>query len=172
MGVVEEIVGSLPEEVVTENPRVLLHLARLAETAHLMDRRGEVLSRAFRDAVSIDDAVLWRELEAERARDLMWDERTRLEARSCAEAVLQAAGSEEAVARARALDVLGRLGGWFSSAGPNPEAERPNACAFPRWAASWPQLPTPYGRPPSTGSYCGSLSPNADRNPTSRTAVR
>lgn len=125
LAVVREIVASLDQEAVAAHPRVLLHLARLTETAHLMDDRAQALEQAWGHASTAGspDQLLLRELETERARDLMWDERTRAEARSRAERVLAQAGPEEAVTRARSLDILGRLGTWFSANGPQPEAE-------------------------------------------------
>src|SRR5579875_2128563 len=120
LGVVHDLVDSLPGEVVQAHPRVLLHLARLAEVAQQRAVRAQALSRA---RTVIADERLRREFEAERARDLMWDERTRAQARTTAEGVLAAADASEEVARARALDVLGRLASWFSPSGPQPEAE-------------------------------------------------
>ena len=86
--------------------------------------RAEALRRALASVGSGEEEPELRcELEAERARDLMWDERTRVEARELASAVLARASPAEVVARARALDVLGRLASWFSATGPQPEAE-------------------------------------------------
>jgi ATP/maltotriose-dependent transcriptional regulator MalT/DNA-binding SARP family transcriptional activator len=123
--VVREIVESLSDEAVSAHPRVLLHFARLAETSHLMESRADALRRAWEKADSGEHSDPWllRELEAERARDLMWDERDRIEARARAERVLADSGPDETLARARSLDVLGRLGTWFSVDGPKPEAE-------------------------------------------------
>jgi DNA-binding SARP family transcriptional activator len=124
-----DIVESLPEPSVRTHPRVLLHLSRAAEAAHRADVRSAALERAFRlveGAVGEHpgaDTSLLRELQAEQARDLMWDERRRLEARRLATEVIERAGGDEHVARARALDVLGRLSSWFSAEGPQPAAE-------------------------------------------------
>jgi len=126
--VMRDIIESLPGSSVRACPRVLLHLSRAAEAAHKADVRAAALERAFvllesgpgRDP---PDAALIRELRAEKARDLMWDERTRAEARRLAGEVIEAAHESELVARARALDVLGRLSSWFSDEGPRPEAE-------------------------------------------------
>jgi DNA-binding SARP family transcriptional activator/ATP/maltotriose-dependent transcriptional regulator MalT len=125
LAVVGEIVESLAPDAVAAQPRALLHFARLSETAHLMESRAGALQRAWdhAGAATVPDPRLLRELEAERARDLMWDERCRGEARERAEQVLARAAPDETVARARSLDVLGRLGTWFSAAGPQPEAE-------------------------------------------------
>jgi ATP/maltotriose-dependent transcriptional regulator MalT/DNA-binding SARP family transcriptional activator len=121
-----DFVDELPAAAVEAHPRVLLHLARVAETAHRADLRTAALERAS-DAVTKQgedgDGVLWREVDAERARDLVWDERTRGEAKALATSVIAGAGEEETTARARALDVLGRLVSWFSAEGPQPEAE-------------------------------------------------
>jgi DNA-binding SARP family transcriptional activator/ATP/maltotriose-dependent transcriptional regulator MalT len=117
--VVRDVVESLPAAAVRGHPRVLLHLARVAEIAHRADVRSDALARARAAA----RGALARELDAELARDLMWDERTRGQARKLAEAVIATAGPEELIARARALDVLGRLGTWFQSGDPAPKAE-------------------------------------------------
>lgn len=129
-GAVREIVELLSEPALAAYPRALLHLARLAETAHRAQLRAEVLRRARRmigegaaQAGGAADAALIRELDAEHARDLMWDERTRDEAAALAQAVVDRAAAGELIARARALDVLGRLRSWFSEVGPQPEAE-------------------------------------------------
>ena len=120
-----DVVEELPENTIRTNLRVLLHLARVAETAHRADLRSAALERAVRVLEDADepDRVLWREIDAERARDLVWDERTRLEAKEVATSVINTAAEDETCARARALDVLGRLASWFSADGPRPEAE-------------------------------------------------
>jgi len=121
-----DVAAELPLASVQNHPRVLLHLARLAETAHRADVRTEALARAERmiDAeAGRADQVFRREVDAERARDLMWDERTRDGARALAASVVASAGADEAAARARALDVLGRLASWFSADGIHAEAE-------------------------------------------------
>lgn len=123
VAVVKDLVGLLSPAAVTEHPRVLLHLARLAETAHQAELRAETLARAA-ELSKNGDPRLRREVDAERARDLIWDERRRPEARALAEAVIADTAEDEIVARARALDVLGRLSSWFSTDGPQPAAER------------------------------------------------
>jgi ATP/maltotriose-dependent transcriptional regulator MalT/DNA-binding SARP family transcriptional activator len=121
-----DFVDELQMSAVETHPRVLLHLARVAETAHRADLRtaalervADILARQGNDG----DRVLRREVDAERARDLVWDERTRGEAKALATSVIDTAGEKETTARARALDVLGRLASWFSAEGPQPEAE-------------------------------------------------
>jgi ATP/maltotriose-dependent transcriptional regulator MalT/DNA-binding SARP family transcriptional activator len=124
-----DLVAELPRPAVQEFPRVLLHLARVAEMTHHADIRTDALARA---AAILDeqaeqaeqaDPVFRREVDAERARDLMWDERTRAQSRTLAASVVANAGEDETTARARALDVLGRLASWFSADGVQPEAE-------------------------------------------------
>lgn len=123
--VLEDLVESLSEAAVAASPRVLLHLARVAGTSHRNDIRTAALARARSLLAGRDgDAVVSHEVDAERARDLVWDERTRREARALATHVIAEATDEEPVARARALDVMGRLSCWFSDQGPQPEAER------------------------------------------------
>ncbi|MGD0376927.1 MAG: AAA family ATPase [Streptosporangiaceae bacterium] len=121
-----DVVADLPPAAVHQHPRVLLHLARAAETAHRADVRGQALARAARIVDSHPDGtdqVFRREVDAERARDLMWDERCREQARALAASVVASAGADETAARARALDVLGRLASWFSDDGVDAEAE-------------------------------------------------
>jgi ATP/maltotriose-dependent transcriptional regulator MalT/DNA-binding SARP family transcriptional activator len=121
--VVADIVQRLPERAVAAHPSVLLHLARVAETAHQGELRAATLQRAVELPGARADAAFGRELDAERARDLMWDERTRKAARELAQTVVADTAADELVAQARALDVLGRLGSWFSGGEPQPEAE-------------------------------------------------
>lgn len=122
-GVVQDLVETLPEPALRAQPRVLLHLARLAETAHQSEHRARALRRAGSLLGDGADVELARELDAERARDLMWDERDRERSAALAARVIEHAGPGELTARARALDVLGRLKSWFSPTGPQPEAE-------------------------------------------------
>jgi ATP/maltotriose-dependent transcriptional regulator MalT len=123
---VRDMVTELPADAVEQHPRVLLHLARLAETAHRNDIRSDALGRAARilgeQGNGADQAFL-REVDAERARDLMWDDRTRAQAKALATSVVAGAEVGELAGRARALDVLGRLASWFSADGVRPEAE-------------------------------------------------
>jgi ATP/maltotriose-dependent transcriptional regulator MalT len=120
-----DVVAELPEPATVQHPRVLLHLARVAETAHRADIRAQALDRAARiiGQAAGTDQVFRREVDAERARDLMWDERTRAQSKALAEAVVSSAGPDEPAARARALDMLGRLASWFSADGVRGEAE-------------------------------------------------
>lgn len=115
----------LPDGTVRQQPRILLHLARTAETAYRMDVRRQALARLTplvpADGPSPAGAVR-REILAEQARDLVGDERTREEARALATSVVRDAGQDEIVARARALDVLGRLRSWWSDDGPHDDA--------------------------------------------------
>jgi LuxR family transcriptional regulator, maltose regulon positive regulatory protein len=125
LATLRDLIEELPGEAVRENPRVLLHLARLAEESHRADIRAGALARAaaLLGAGGAGDAVLRREIDAERARDLMWDERWRAQAKALAAEVVANAAADEITARARALDVLGRLASWFSAEGIRPEAE-------------------------------------------------
>ncbi len=119
------IVEALGDSAITSHPRVLLHLARVAELAYRADLRRAALERAF-DIVcgrGDEESTVGHELDAERARDLVWDERTRQQARALAESVLQRTEKDEVVARCRALDALGRLSSWWSDDGPKAEAE-------------------------------------------------
>ncbi len=89
-----------------------------------MDLRRDAIERALRIAESGGaDQALRRELDAERARDVTWDEERRVEAGRLAAAIIASAGTSELAARARALDVLGRLRSWWSQDGPHDDAE-------------------------------------------------
>ncbi|MFZ0664886.1 MAG: BTAD domain-containing putative transcriptional regulator [Acidimicrobiales bacterium] len=128
LATLRDITDELSEEAVNAHPLVLLHTARVAETVHRSDIRTAALERAgaiIGDGRGRGDGpCLKRQIEAERARDLVWDERTRAEAKEMAASVVEDAAVDEVTAKLRALDVLGRLASWFSPEGPKPEAER------------------------------------------------
>jgi DNA-binding SARP family transcriptional activator len=132
---IRNAVEALPSATVHRHPRVLLHLARTAETAYRMDVRRKALAQVAAlaadahsgstgrsGAPTLADGAVHREFLAEQARDLVWDERTREQARSMAASVIATAGEEEIVAKARALDALGRLRSWWSEDGPHDDA--------------------------------------------------
>ncbi len=121
---VAAFVSALGDEATADHPRVLLHLARAAEAAYRSDLRRGALDRAgeLAEKGGIPEEVM-RELDAERARDLLWDESTRPQAARLAETVLDRASNAERVARARALDVLGRARCWLTAEGPRERAE-------------------------------------------------
>jgi ATP/maltotriose-dependent transcriptional regulator MalT/DNA-binding SARP family transcriptional activator len=122
-----DLAEALPDESLAAHPGVLLHLARIAEATQQRGIRTAALDRARRLLAvagnGVDTAVRL-ELDAEVARDLAWDERTRTDARALAYSVVDRASEAQVIARARALDVLGRIMSWLSSDGPLPEAER------------------------------------------------
>ncbi|MDQ6613714.1 MAG: hypothetical protein M3083_02885 [Actinomycetota bacterium] len=126
VGQIWELVEALPDEDVWAEPRVLLHVAREAEAGYRTDLRSPALAQAARIADDPEASVspaLRREIDAERARDLLWHEETFGDAEALAAAVLEAAAPSEVVARARALDVLGRCRSWMSAEGPRADAE-------------------------------------------------
>jgi hypothetical protein len=109
------VVEALGQPTLDRHPRILLHLGRVAETGYRIDLRRKAFERARRIVShSWADPPFQRELDAERARDLVWDETTRAEASTLARAVIEQAGDDEPAARARALDALGRLRSWWS----------------------------------------------------------
>jgi DNA-binding SARP family transcriptional activator len=123
----EEVAGvlhALPAEARAAHAGGLLHLARAAEATYHGALRREALAQALElaDAGRLSDP-LRNELDCERARDLLWDEETRAQAESLAAAVIERAAPEELVARARALDVLGRARCWLLARGSRLEAE-------------------------------------------------
>ncbi|MHB1835562.1 MAG: BTAD domain-containing putative transcriptional regulator [Solirubrobacteraceae bacterium] len=126
LATLREFIEALGDSAVCAHPRALLHLARAAEVDHQAQLRASALSRAGRIVARAGpdaDPRLARELDAELARDLVWDEATRGEAAAVARSVLETAGEDELMARARALDVLGRLASYFSPDGPRPEGD-------------------------------------------------
>jgi ATP/maltotriose-dependent transcriptional regulator MalT len=111
---VAEVLNRLPAESVAAHAGGLLHLARVAEATYQAGVRKHSLERAMTLAEAGRlPGPLCNELDSERARDLLWNEETRAEAETLARAVIQRAGREELVARARALDVLGRAHCWL-----------------------------------------------------------
>ena len=121
IGVLDSLTGQLPDEAVAARPAVLLRLAQLGDTdsAGIRDR---AIARLDRILAGSPDAVARRELDAERARDLIWDETTRPQAARLAAEVLRTAGPDEVAARARALDVAGRCASWYLPYQPDEDA--------------------------------------------------
>jgi ATP/maltotriose-dependent transcriptional regulator MalT/DNA-binding SARP family transcriptional activator len=111
-GELRALVGAIGPAV-DRHPRALLHLARACEAAAEARVRTDALERAGR-AVA-DDEVLAREIDAERARDLVRDGRVE-EATALAERLLADAGADELQTRVRALHVLGRTLAWRGDA--------------------------------------------------------
>lgn len=101
----------LPDAVVAARPRVLLHVARACEPAAATRRRASTLERAVALADAAGDAPLWREVQAEVARDLARDNGN-LAAIALARLVLEQTGPSEELTRARLLDVLGQCAAW------------------------------------------------------------
>src|SRR5581483_7257870 len=99
-------VGLLPEDALARAPRALLQVARAAEAVVRTEDRARLLTRLAAQASGVDDP-LGRELAAEEACDLARDGSDEAERR--ARAVLDRADGSEGVARARALQALGRL---------------------------------------------------------------
>ncbi|MBI2708752.1 MAG: hypothetical protein HYX34_03555 [Actinobacteria bacterium] len=104
----QAVVGVLPEPVLAAHPRVLLHLARLAERAIDLAGRAAALDRLAR--VAPDDADLAAELEAERIRDLGRDGLAD-QAAQRGRALLDSP-STGPVPRLRALAGLGTAAAW------------------------------------------------------------
>lgn len=115
------LVDSLPDETIAINPLPLVLLSQLADTDDA-DLRERALDRLDRVCGPGLDPVVARQVAAERARDLSWDERTRAEAVRLAEGILAQAGPDETAARARALDVAGRCASWYLPWRPDPAA--------------------------------------------------
>jgi LuxR family transcriptional regulator, maltose regulon positive regulatory protein len=137
---IAEIVGGLPEDVAVRHPRVLLQLARVAEATYQSDLRATALARLDRMALSEPELS---ELDAECAREMLWDETARADASALAQSALERAGDEAPVARARALDALGRAYCAMPADGPRERAQPvleeaariSHAIGAPTWAA-------------------------------------
>ncbi|HYH61051.1 MAG TPA: AAA family ATPase, partial [Solirubrobacterales bacterium] len=100
------LVEALPPSALEKHPRVLVHLARACEPAAQLRARDAALARA--EAIAgVTPSALKRELEIERGRDLVRDQRA-TEADLLAIAVLADVSDDEIATRARALDVRGR----------------------------------------------------------------
>lgn len=105
---IRAVVHALPEPTRLAHPRALLQLARALERTYESTERTAALREAERNAAAGGDLPALREVRAEIALDLVRDGDLD-QARSMASEVLRAAGDDEMVARARALDCLGRL---------------------------------------------------------------
>ncbi len=107
-----DIAGSidlLPDGVLDDHPRALVHFARACESSFQTRRRARALERAAGSPHA--SAELAREIDAERAQDLIRDG-SPAEAATLAQTVLADAGEDEPNTRARALDVVGRARAW------------------------------------------------------------
>lgn len=102
------LLASIPDDVLERHPRSLLHLARACEASAERALRSGLLARA---ATVTDDPALHREIDAERARDLVRDGQVE-QAREVAERLLLEARPDELQTRVRALHVLGRTHAW------------------------------------------------------------
>jgi DNA-binding SARP family transcriptional activator len=114
------ILNTLPAEATAAHPFALVQVARLAEQRVEFDFRIELLERALE---LVDEATQRREIEAELATTrAMLDPGDEIETR--AQAILDSAGGEEPIARARALTALGRIDAWRGDAPSMLRAER------------------------------------------------
>ena len=100
------LVEAFPPSALERHPRVLVHLARACEPAAQLRARDSALRRAEAMAGEAP-SPLRRELEVERARDLVRDNRATA-ADVLASEVLDGVGDDEVSTRARALEVRGR----------------------------------------------------------------
>jgi DNA-binding SARP family transcriptional activator/ATP/maltotriose-dependent transcriptional regulator MalT len=101
------LIERLDDHAVASHPRVLLHLARICAPAAMVRPRAAALERAGRLVDPDVDGALAREIGAEVARDLVWDDRQD-EAEALASGLLKQTGVGEELSRARLLEVLGR----------------------------------------------------------------
>jgi LuxR family transcriptional regulator, maltose regulon positive regulatory protein len=109
-----ELAGRMPAEVLDENPRILLHIARECEPPAAIHRRAEALNRALALlGEPPSDPDLAREVKAELARDLVRDDDPEAAESLATEVLGQTAPAEELV-RARLLDTLGRCAARYN----------------------------------------------------------
>lgn len=102
------IVDRLPDSVVADHPRILVHVARECEPAAALRRRADSLHRTLEVlGEPPSDPVLAREVQTELARDLVRDDEPEA-GEELATRVLRETGADEEQTRARLLDVLGR----------------------------------------------------------------
>ena len=102
------LVDQVPDAVARDAPRMLINLARASEISALTRVRAAALERAGALIDAAADPALKRELAAELARDLVWNDRFD-EADEMAKAALAETRMGEELTRARLLDVLGRV---------------------------------------------------------------
>jgi DNA-binding SARP family transcriptional activator len=107
------LLAPIAPEALDRHPRALLHLARACEASADRELRSSLLERV--SAVGGDDPALAREVDAERARDLVRDGRV-AEAAEVAERLLATSGADETQTRVRALHVLARTHAWRGDA--------------------------------------------------------
>ena len=108
----QAVVDRLPAEAVHAHPGLLLYYARACGTAAMVELRSETLDRAAAIASTrTGDGRFARALEIERANDLV-REGCFPEGRELARRVLDTAGTDEPLTRARAYFVLGREACW------------------------------------------------------------
>ena len=126
----------LAPEAVRAHPRVLLHLARGAELALDLRTRRSALRRLEKLAAEGSDTELVRELQAERARDLVRENRLQ-EAEALAGQILREAGADELRIRARALETLAQIQAhdiWEDASARAAEARFVEVDVLSRWA--------------------------------------
>lgn len=117
---VAEVVAALADPAVEAHPGVLLHLARAAEATYRSGLRTQALGRL--STLPGLSAAHRSELEAECCRDLLWEDGRRDQAEAHAAKIAWDSQSS-VVARARALDVLGRARCWISPGRDREQAE-------------------------------------------------
>ena len=101
------VIDRLPDSAIAAHPRLLLNLAHQCAPAAMTRVRAAALERAQGLLDPDADGALWREIGAEVARDLVWEDRQQ-EAEVLATSLLERTGSGEELTRARLLEVLGR----------------------------------------------------------------
>ncbi len=101
------LVERLGDDAIAMHPRVLLLFAQACAPSAMTRPRAAALEQAGRLVDPDRDGALAREIGAELARDLVWDDRQD-EAESLASGLLKQTGIGEELTRARLLEVLGR----------------------------------------------------------------
>jgi LuxR family transcriptional regulator, maltose regulon positive regulatory protein len=109
-----QLAGRLPADVLADQPRILLHIARECEPPAAIHRRAQALNEALAAlGQPPSDPELAREVSAEMARDLVRDDDPE-GAEALAVAVLAETPPAEERTRARLLDTLGRVAARYN----------------------------------------------------------
>jgi DNA-binding SARP family transcriptional activator/ATP/maltotriose-dependent transcriptional regulator MalT len=105
------LVDRLPDAAIARHPRLLLNFAHQCAPGAVTRLRSAVLERAHELVDPAIDPALSREIGAEVARDLVWQDR-QAEAETLATMLLAQTGIGEELTRARLLETLGRAAAY------------------------------------------------------------
>jgi DNA-binding SARP family transcriptional activator len=123
------VIDRVPVDVLDRFPLAILHIARACEAAALLEQRDAWIVRVAAAAEAFGDEAICRAVDAERASDLMRDNRSYAEAEALARGVLAESPTSETLTRARALSVVGRATCWHDG-GRSGEAQLREAAGY------------------------------------------